>query len=298
MKLKHLLTLIFLGAIWGGSFLFLRLAVGDFGPNWMIFLRALFGAVCLFGVCSFWIKTPLDLKENLGHYAILGALNTAVPFLLFGYASLTVPASLMAVLNATVVVWATFVSAIWERKWPPLLSIIGAFVGVFGVAVLIHIDVKALKIDYLVGIFLGLLAAFCYGFSSVYSKYGPKINPINNAHGSLWFASAFLLPSLFFTDVPHQVSNISWAAVLIMGLVSTGLAFFLFYRLIDEIGAAQATSVAYLIPVFGVLWGALILKEPLDMSTLLGGGLILCAVALINQLNPFDLIKNLSNKKA
>jgi drug/metabolite transporter (DMT)-like permease len=144
------------------------------------------------------------------------------------------------------------------------------------------------------GVLAGLCAAFCYGLASVYSRYAAPVDAQATAQGSLWASVAFLLPVMLVSNAPIAVSPKALAGVILLGVVCSGLAYRLYFDLIKDIGAAQAVSVAFLIPVFGVTWGAVFLNEPIKLNMILGGALILVAIVLITG---FDARKLLERQK-
>jgi drug/metabolite transporter (DMT)-like permease len=295
VTLSQFLRFLALSAIWGASFLFQRISVPSFGPVVMVTLRVLLGAVFMFGLCSL-MKTPLNLKENWKHYAIIGFLNVALPFMLFGYAAQNVNASVMSILNATAAIWAAIITAVWTRQWPHYKMIAGLILGIAGVTVLaqtgtqVHGAALSDKAQIL-GILAGVLAGFSYALASVYTRYATKVDVMATAHGTLWLATLMLLPLVPFNPVHHVPGWVAWVSMTALGLVCSGLAFYLYFGLIKDLGAAKSMSVTYMIPVFGVFWGVVILHEPFGPLTLLAGAAILSAVALITGLNPMILFK-------
>jgi drug/metabolite transporter (DMT)-like permease len=285
MSVANLLRLLALAAIWGSSFLFMRIAAPVIGPAWLaegrVFLAALFLAAV-----SLWLRSALNFKQNLRHYFILGFFNLALPFLLFAYASKQVTASLLSVINATAPIWGAVIGAILLRRLPGLKMLVGLGLGIFGVTIIVGLDPVHLTAASLLAIGAGLIAAMSYGVASQYARLGPKVEPMANAHGSMWAAvfillPVVLLPSLPTSAAPMTVTPLVGLSILMLGFVCSGLAFLIYFDLIKKIGAAQTLSVGFLIPVFGVLWGSLILHEPLGWPLFFGGGLVIWATILV-----------------
>ncbi len=290
MPLSSLAKLIGLAAIWGGSFLFMRIAAPVLGPVLLIQLRVALAAVFLIGLAFLW-KKRLDLKADWKHFVILGLFNTAVPFLLFAWAAKSLPASLMSVLNATTPIWGAVFGAIWMRNRLSMKTIAGLALGITGVAVLVGLDGGKLSPAALLGVGAGLVAAACYAVAALYSKVAKSVDAFSNAHGSMWAATLMIAPATpFFPAV--SVPNI-WVVicVLMLGILCSGIAYILYFKLIDEIGAAPATTVTFLVPVFGVLWGSLILHEHVGWISVVGGVLIIAGTALITGFSPSVLMK-------
>jgi drug/metabolite transporter (DMT)-like permease len=285
--------LMILGAIWGASFLLMRISVTDLGPTYLIAIRCLLGAAFL-GFIGFIVKSSLNWKSNWRHYMILGLVNTAVPFFLFGIASQFTSASVLSILNSTAALWAAIITAIWTKTLPSVSVIFGLIAGLVGVVILVGIDPRMVEGSFGLGVLAGLCAAFCYGLASVYSRYAAPVDAQATAQGSLWASVAFLLPVMLVSNAPIAVSPKALAGVILLGVVCSGLAYRLYFDLIKDIGAAQAVSVAFLIPVFGVTWGAVFLNEPIKLNMILGGALILVAIVLITD---FDARKLLERQK-
>jgi drug/metabolite transporter (DMT)-like permease len=290
MPFSSLAKLIGLAAIWGGSFLFMRIAAPVLGPVLLIQLRVALAAVFLLGLAFLW-KKKLDIKSDWKHFVILGLFNTAVPFLLFAWAAKSLPASLMSVLNATTPIWGAVFGAIWLRNPLSLKTLAGLALGITGVAVLVGLDGGQLSPTALLGVGAGLVAAACYAVAALYSKVAKSVDAFSNAHGSMWAATLMVAPATpFFPTV--SAPNI-WVVicVLMLGIVCSGIAYVLYFKLIDEIGAAPATTVTFLVPVFGVLWGSLILHEHVGWISVIGGILIITGTALITGFSPSTLLK-------
>ena len=290
MSLSSFVKLIGLAAIWGGSFLFMRIAAPVLGPVLLIQLRVALAAVFLLGLAFLW-KKKLDIKSDWKHFVILGLFNTAVPFLLFAWAAKSLPASLMSVLNATTPIWGAVFGAIWLRNVLSLKTLAGLALGITGVAVLVGLDGGQLSPTALLGVGAGLVAAACYAVAALYSKVAKSVDAFANAHGSMWAATLMVAPATpFFPAV--SLPNI-WVVicVLMLGIVCSGIAYILYFKLIDEIGAASATTVTFLVPVFGVLWGSLILHEHVGWISVIGGILIITGTALITGFSPSVLLK-------
>ena len=281
-------ALILLAAIWGASFMFMRVGVPEFGPIIFTTLRTGIAAVFLL-FCLALFKETKALKGQWRDIFVVGALNTAIPFVLFGYATLTLTAGTTSVLNATTPMFGAIVAYAWLKDKLSLSSTFGLVIGFLGVYLLVsenlHFDLTltqpAVKSNTLLPTLAAMLAALCYGISANYTKkYLSNIKPLALAAGSQIAATALLLPlSLFFLPQTLPSSNALWS-VLLIGIVCTGFAYILFFRLIAQLGPAKAISVTYLIPAFGILWGGLFLGEIISFMMLIGCGVILLGVAL------------------
>lgn len=285
MSGANLLQLLSLAAIWGASFLFMRLAVPALGPAWLIEARVLLGALLLWAVAR-TLRLRLDLHAQGRHFLVLGLFNTALPFLLFAYAARTLPASLLSILNATGPIWGALIAALWQRSPLRPRAMLGLLLGVAGVALLMGADPAALQPGAGWAIAATLGATCCYGLASNYARVASTPGPLANAHGSMWAAVLWLSPLLAWAPMPEEPTTGVLGAVLALGLLCTGVAYLLYFRLVADIGAAPALTVGFLIPLFGVLWGWLFLNEPVGWHTLLGGVVVVLGTALATGFDP------------
>ncbi len=288
MNSASLLRLLLLSAIWGASFLFMRIAVPALGPVWLIEARVLLAALLLWGVAQA-LRQPLPLRGNLRHYFVLGLFNTALPFLLFAFAARTLSASLLSILNATGPIWGALIAALWQRTPLRPRALAGMALGVGGVALLLGVDPAALQPGAGWAIVATLGATGCYGLASNYARVAPAQGPLANAYGSMWAATLLVAPALpFFAPAAVPPPGVL-ATVVALGLLCTGVAYVLYFRLVADIGAAPALTVGFLIPVFGVLWGWLFLDEAVGWHTLGGALVVLTGTALVTGFNPRTL---------
>lgn len=285
---KASIELLLLAAIWGASFMFMRVGAPEFGPIVFAALRTGIAAIFLI-TCLVLFKETKALKGRWRDIFVVGALNTAIPFTLFSFATLTLTAGTASVLNATAPMFSAIVAYIWLKDKLSLSAMFGLVIGFIGVYLLVsdnlHFDIeftdKSVENNALLPTLAAMLATLCYGISANYTKKNlSTIKPLALAAGSQISATTMLLPlSLFFIPETLPSSNAMWS-VLLIGVICTGVAYILFFRLIAQLGPAKAISVTYLIPAFGILWGALFLGETISLMMLLGGGIILFGVAL------------------
>jgi len=288
MGVRSLFQLLVLAALWGGSFLFMRMAAPVIGPAILIEFRLLLAALFLF-VVALLLRYKLQLKQYWKHYAILGCFNSALPFLLLAYSAQTLSASLLSILNSTAPIWGTLLIALRFKQSVSGNKILGLILGIIGVALLLGFDPTVLQPGSGVAILSALGAAFCYGIASCYAQGAPSAGSFANAHGSMWTATLFLIPILPFFPAQATTDSHIIGAVILLGIACTGIAYLLYFRLIAEAGAASALTVVFLVPVFGVLWGNLILDEEIGWHTLLGAAVVLCGTALVTGFNPRNL---------
>jgi len=230
---------------------------------------------------------PLPLQDQWHQLAALGIFNTALPFFLLTYAAKTLPASVLSVLNATAPVFGAIVGAIWLRQRPTLSVCAGLALGIAGVAALASEDLAQSHVPSAIAVAAALCTAFLYGFSSNYARlHAGRLDHFNLAHGSLWVAFLLTLPAVPVNMPPGPTSAGPIGAAITLGVLCTGIAYLLYFRLIRDEGPMYALTVAYLIPVFGVLWGVLLLDEPVTPALLAGGALVIAGTALATGMGP------------
>ncbi|KAB2113259.1 DMT family transporter [Vibrio alginolyticus] len=281
--------LLCLAAIWGGSFLFMRVAANTFGPAYLIEFRVTFAAVALL-LIAVYLKKKLTLTAHTKHFFIIGLFNSAVPFLLFAYAAQTLNASTLAILNSTAPIWGALVGFVWYRSPLTAKSVLGMLIGIGGVAVLVGLDTSTIGEEAMLPIAASLMASFSYGIATNYTKNAPQVPAFDNAHGSMWAAVIWVLPLLPFLPMRAEPSHFEWSSVVTLGVVCTGVAYLLYFRLVSDIGPASALTVTFLVPVFGILWGYLVLDEPVGSNTIIGTILVLSGTMLVTGFSPTAML--------
>jgi drug/metabolite transporter (DMT)-like permease len=287
---KQLFQLITLAAIWGASFMFMRIAVPQLGPAWLLEVRLLSAALVLLLV-SRLLRKPLHVRRHWKHFLILGFFNTAVPFFAFAYAAQTLPASMLSILNSTAPLWGLLIGFLWRGKPVTTRAVLGLLLGMSGVAALVGLGGLNLQSGALFAVLLTLSAAVCYGIASSYAEYAEKVETYANAHGSLWAATLLLTPLVPFSPMPEVWPPGAVAAALALGLICTGLAYLMYFHIIATAGAPAALTVGYLIPLWGVLWGWLFLDEVIGWHTLIGAALVLSGTMLVTGFSPRSLLR-------
>jgi drug/metabolite transporter (DMT)-like permease len=263
--------------------LFMRMTAATVGPAWLILARVGLAAVFLW-IVGWWFRKRLQVGRYWRHYLMLGCFNSALPFLMFAYAAKTLPASLLSILNATAPMWAAIIGGVWHKSELSLTQWLGMAVGLGGVAVLAGVDSIALPEGAAVAIGACLAATFSYGIATNYTKIAPRVEAYSNAHGSMWSATIVLAPLALATTMPVDVPLApTGLAVLALGILCSGVAYLIYFRLVADFGPVSALTVTFLIPVFGTLWGALFLGEPVTTATVVGGLLVLLGTAWVTR---------------
>lgn len=286
MTLIGFARLLLLAALWGGSFLFMRMAASVVGPAWMILARVGLAA-CFLWLVAMWLKKGLQAPRYWRHYLVLGLFNSALPFLLFAYAAQTISASLLSILNATAPMWAAVIARVWLKSELSMSKWLGMGFGLAGVAVLAGVESMRLPVGGLWAVAASLAATLSYGIATHYTKVAPNVESFSNAHGSMWAATLIMIPVALATPMPAEVPMLpTGLAVLALGVVCSGVAYLIYFRLIADFGGVSALSVTFLVPVFGTLWGAWLLGEPVTWATVGGGLLVLCGTAMVTGFSP------------
>lgn len=276
----NILSLFTLAALWGGSFLFVRIAANPLGPAVLIETRVAFAALTLL-VVSFFLKKSLHFMSNIKHFLILGLFNSALPFLLFAYSAQILNVSTLAILNSTAPIWGAIIGAVWTRTWLTKEVVFGLVLGMSGVSVLVGWEAINVGDEAIIPMIAALMGAFSYGVATNYAKNAPSVEPFNNAHGSMWASVILVLPLVPFMPVREVVSVDIVFAVFALGAVCTGLAYLLYFRLIKELGASSALTVTFIIPVFGILWGYLFLGETVGINAIIGTVLVVIGTMFV-----------------
>ena len=224
------------------------------------------------------------LKENARALAFVGLVNTALPMGLFAFAILYLPAGFSSVLNATAPYFGVLVAAFWLKEKFTGLNFLGLLLGALGVYLLVAHRLAMRVEGAALAIAAGLLSTFCYGVGANAAKhYLSKLPSLYQAAGSQIFAAFFLALLLPFQWPEKNPAIEFWFYALALGIFCTGLAYIIYFRLIARLGASGASSVTFLIPLFGLLWGAIFLEEKLTLKVLISACLILLGMVLLNK---------------
>jgi drug/metabolite transporter (DMT)-like permease len=284
MRPRDLIDFLLLAALWGASFLFMRIAVPAFGPLAIADLRTAVAALVLLSLLV-WRGGVDQLAPNAGRLLVLGAFNSAIPFVLFAYATLSITAGLAAILNATVPLFAALVAWLWLRDRLTWLQWLGLAIGFAGVLWLSSENASFKPGGSGWAIIAALLASLSYGLSGNLAKrYFSHIRPLAVAAGSQISAAALLLPLTIVSWPDAAPEPTDWLSVIALGVFCTGVAYALYFRLIARIGPAKTMAVPFLIPAFAMLWGALFLSEEITARMLAGCVVILTGTALATQM--------------
>lgn len=287
MKTKYYFQLVGLSALWGASFLMIRIASPLLGPNVLAELRIALAALTLAVLMRLMRhQWPLQQWREL---ALLGLLSVACPFLLFAWAALHLPAGYSALLNSTAVLFGILSAAVLKEDRLTLRKLLGCACGLVGVSLIVSLG----PIEPSPMIILAALA--CVGASASYGCSTPlmkralsRMQPLQMAAGIHVLALIMMFPAAAWSLPQARFTPAALAAVLVMGVLTSGIAYWLHLRVMVHVSTAAATSPQFLIPVFGVAWGHIFLGEPLGAGIYTGGALVLLASALVTGFNPWQ----------
>jgi drug/metabolite transporter (DMT)-like permease len=280
LRPRDVAELIALAAIWGGSFLIMRIAVPAFGPVAVAALRVTGAAALL----AFLLAARGDfglLRRHWRPIAVLGVTNSAVPYFGFAYAAVTTDSGVLAIFNATSPLFAAVVAWLWlgDRLTPARIA--GLAIGFAGVVWIVVYKAGMHGGGTPLALLACLAAVLGYGFSpSVAKRHLAGVPPLAVAAGSQLVGAALLaMPAaVAWPSTPPPAGD--WGLVAVLAFVCTGLALLMFFRLIAHAGPANAISVTFLIPVFALAWGSLVLDEQLTWPLLAGCAVVILGTAL------------------
>ena len=275
MELKNWILLILLGAVWGSAFMFIKISADDFGPILLVNLRLLL-AGALFLPFLLQKKYLAYFKSHFPGIFILAIFSNAFPFTMFSYASLGATSNMLGILNGTTAFMTMVVAYFWLKESITPKQIFGIILGFLGILVLVNPANGSATIG---ASGFALVGALSYSFSGVYiQKYQLNANKFVLIGWAMLFGGLFLTPLSFFNLPDQMPDNNAIAALLWLGIVSTGIAYLGYIRLIEQIGAVRTSTVTYLLPVFSIIWGSIFLQE--KITWIIFGGFIFVMIGM------------------
>ena len=274
-----------LGFIWGSSYLFIKLAVDDFGTFTLVALRLVVGAALLWTVVRL-AHQPLPRERRIyGHLLVMAIINITIPFLLITWAEQSVESSLAAILTSPVPLFAIVLSAIFLADEPMRVNgLVGLVVGFVGVVIVTSRGLTGAG-SSITGEIALLGAAFSYAAGAVYSRRNVRgIAPMIPAVFQVTFAAIITGTIAILFEHPWTATPDGEAifSILWLGILGSGVAYLFVFRLFAHWGATRTTLVAYLLPVVGIVLGYLVLDEPIDARLIVGTALVIAGVGLVN----------------
>jgi len=280
MRSTDLVRLVLLAAIWGASFLFMRIIAPVLGPLWTAETRLAIAGAAMLGVMA-WQGKHMDWRSHWKTYGIVGLRNSALPFVMFSFAALTLPAGYSAIVNATTPLWGAVMGALMLGERFTLRKACGLALGIVGVAFLVRLGPARFTPEVVIAALACCLATFCYGVAGAYSKKKSASVPSSLlATGSQIAGAVLLLPLMPLAPARGEPTWLVAASVLALALLCSAVAYFIYYDLIAKIGT-RTLSVTFLIPLFAVLWGWLFMDEVVDANMLIGCAIVVVATWLV-----------------
>jgi len=285
VKTRHFAQIVGLSALWGASFPLLRVAAPELGP-WMlagarVTLATLTLAVIMRVLRHQW---PWQEWRLLG---LLSLLTVVLPFVLFSWAALRLPAGYSALLNTTAVLFGTLSAAWFKEDSLTRRKLLGCLCGALGVGLIVQLGPVPINANTLSAALACVGAAACYGFATpLMKRLTQRLEPLSLAAGIHLMAMVVILPGALLSWPQARFTAGGFAAVTVLGVLTSGLAYWVHLRIIRQVPPVAAMSPVFLIPVFGVTWGHLFLGEALSSGIFAGGALVLAATALVTGFNP------------
>lgn len=275
-----LALLLFLGAVWGGAFLFLRIAAPQVGPLWAAEIRIGLAALVLLAVAG--RPAWRALRGRFLAIAVVGIMFSAIPFSLISFASLTLPAGFGALLNAATPIFTALVAAAWIGQRLTGRTVVGMGVGVLAVLVLVGWSPLPLEPGTLLAVGAALGAAMSYAVAGTFVRrrlHG--LRGIHIATGQVTAGALVLLPFAIASGAPGTPGLDGALALVAVATISTALAWPIFFRISSRTTPVVASTVTFIVPAFGILWGAIVLGEPVGIELVAGFALVAVSLALV-----------------
>jgi len=285
LSILDLASLLYLGAVWGAVFLFMRIAAPEVGPTWAAEIRIAIGASLL--LVLFGRRTLAVVRGRVACFVIVGALFSAVPFTLISIATVTLPAGFTALLNAATPLFTAAIAVAFLGQRISARVAAGLAVGVVAVAVLVGWAPFEPGPATLLAVAAGLGAPASYALAGNFVRARlSDIPPIELATGMLAAGAVVLLPVALLSGAP-QTPNVDGAISLVgVGILSTALAWPVFFRVLRRTTPTAASTVTFIVPAFALSWGSILLAEPVGAGLVAGFGLILVSLVLVLGLLP------------
>lgn len=281
MLLLDYILLVILSAIWGASFIFMRVLVPVLGPVVTADLRMLIAGAAL-AVFMKATDRRLEWGKNWKRYVTIGLLNSGIPFLLFSYAALHLPASVSVIINSLTPLFGAVGAVLWLNERFTVKLMIGLFLGIAGVAIIRSGGSFEVTVMSTLSIVMCVVATMFYGAGGVYVKLNAHdIGPAAIAAGSQLSIGILFLPLIFIWPAPSAVTMDLALLMTAFALFCSALAYIIYYRLMKILGPTKAATVTFLIPVFGFIWGAIFLDEAITIEMVIGGLIVLSGIYFV-----------------
>jgi len=286
MQKKSIALILLLSSIWGISFLLIRIAGQSFPPFWIALMRCGLGALLLWAVL-FETGKQAPARKNLPWLLLVGLFNNAIPFTCFAWGERFVPSNTAAVLNATTPIFTLLLGMTVQRKRVGANVLLGVLLGFAGVLLVVFSQAQASAVHvstatFFLGVALITTGALGYAIATVIAKAKLQaVDPIGIAASQLGLAFLVVLPFAAFGPHPNHLHRSAFLAIAVLGFAGSGLAYLLFFHLLRTVSATHAIAVTYLLPIWGVVWGA-VANEPVGLLTCTGVAVVITGLILMN----------------
>jgi drug/metabolite transporter (DMT)-like permease len=259
----------------------MRILAPVLGPIITAELRVLIAGLALLAYFRV-IRFDMQFRRYWKQYLLIGAINSAIPFFMYSFAALHIPASYSVILNSSSPLWSAILSALWLGERLTLLRGFGLVVGASGVFLVANVPPAEVDSWFLLSVIACLIATLCYGFTAVWiKKHGTMLKPMAIAGASQIMAAFVLMPAIPAFPMRGEITPFIALNVLGLAIICSAIAYLLYYRLIADVGPTKALTVTFLMPLFGVVWGMLFLREEVTAAMLAGMALILLGTGLV-----------------
>lgn len=284
MSAKDWFKFIFLGLVWGSSFLFIKLAVAEVSPFVLVMFRTGFAFLGLL-VISIFLK-PKFFAKDLWKYLVLGLFNVALPFLMISWAETHISSGMAAILNSTVPLFTIILAPLFlaEEKFT-VQTLAGLVIGFGGVVILASNELSGSDSLGGLGILGMLVAATFYAGSGIFARIMTRgMLPKSQAVGQMGFAFAFILPTALIFDSPLHLPSLplTITSLLWLGIMGSCVSTLVWFSLLNSVGPTRTSMTTYMFPLVGVLLGWVFLQEIPDWRLVVGGILVIAAVVIVN----------------
>jgi drug/metabolite transporter (DMT)-like permease len=281
MRPADVARLLALAVIWSASFVFIRVLAPVLGPVWVATARLLLGGAALV-IAFIAMRRHLDVARHWRPYLLVGVLNSSLPFLLFAYAALTLPATYLVILNAALPLFAAVASAVWLGERLGAAKLAGLAAGAAGVILVSRAGPVVPDATFVLAVAASLGAVSCYALAGIWLKRRrASLPPLAVAGWSQLLGGVALLPLAAITPAPGEITFTVVVDVLLLALLCSAIAYVLYFRLIADVGPTRAMTVTFLMPAFGMLWGRLFLGETITLAMIAGAALIVGGTAAV-----------------
>ncbi len=289
MRPGDIVRLLILAAIWGGSYIFMRVLAPVLGPIITADLRVLIAGFALL-IYFRAIKFDIEWRRHWKQYLLIGGINSAIPFSLLSFAALHIPASLSVILNTTAPMFGAVIAAFWLGERLTLTKLLGLFTGAVGVVLVTNIGTVNTGAMFTWAVSACIVAALCYGLSACYiKKHGRDLKPNGIAAGSQLMAGFLLIPIVPLSPLRGEITPEVIIGMIVFALLCSAVAYLLYFKLIADTGPTKALTVTFLMPMFGMLWGKTLLNESITAGMLAGAALIILGTGLVVLVKPKEI---------